>query len=184
LSSIKQFIELLSTGCWNNDEFFGDLCLEDSSMCLTCLDEILSLCEHNYCKAVDEIVKDDVAKSYFAEICELWIVRLFTVKNLTNIKTDKMRKAIDISRKIYNDTSIDLHGYDKDELLRNPFYVVGKDTIVEYIVKKLFSQSYGMKESFSSMVFYFLENYSRESIKEDILELVDLGVLEKDFYKL
>lgn len=177
-----RFIELLSSGCFEHGPW-EQINLDEARNCYdnlnTCINSINTF---DYIIIIDELVKDRVAKNLFGEIAEDWVAYLnLCFRNNHFDKRDE--EAVKLGNILFNETGI--YSNKRENEIRKIIVADENDlTINEYIVKTMSKNHSTLKQAFSAMVFYFLEKYGRDSVKEDILEAKEIYNLDDNWYIL
>lgn len=178
-----RFINLLASGC-RDDSPWEQIDLDYARDCFRGLNNCISLKEKfDYINLIEELVKDRLAKNYFGVIAEDWVTYLnISFKNYSF--DSRNEESVKLGNILFNET--DIYGDSKEECIKDLLSTrdLYDTDICEYIFLKMVHNDKVSQQLFSSMVFYFLEKYGRESVIEDINQLKEVYNFNNNWYIL
>lgn len=171
----QKIIEMLQTGCLDNS-IYENFDISQGEILYKELSNFLNALNFKFKDLADGISKTDIAKAYFVEICEEWICYLeFLYQNKSYDARNE--ESVDKGHILYSNSQLN-----KNVCSFNNLEEKSIEFLDNYVLYKMSREHRTIQQSFSKLVFYYLKNYARPTLKDEIIMLINNKILDEYFY--
>lgn len=176
----KEIIDILETGCVAGDEFNESLDRKKVERLVSLFCNEVNSFSYKTKDIADELAEDRYVKNIFLEMCESYVISLH-LSFINRFYDDRNRIAVERGNRLYHlgiSNSGLTEGIEKEIKSCRPI------NLPSYFAALMSREHRTLQQSFSSIVFYMLYTYGRQTLRKEIDKAIKRNELYSDFWRM